>query len=79
MATVTDGDEGKEPVKDHLIATMFRMDVDRLAALRRVMSGKTRCPNCDAVNPAGQKTCGKCGAYLYPELRENEKEKSEDS
>jgi len=52
--------------KDALLATMYRIDVDRLRQLRRVMSGVTRCPECDALNDARVQRCEKCGARLYP-------------
>ncbi|HEX9909026.1 MAG TPA: hypothetical protein VGB78_11290, partial [Thermoplasmata archaeon] len=44
-----------------------RYDPERLNAVTRSMSGKTRCPACDALNDAGQKNCDRCGAALYPE------------
>lgn len=52
--------------KDAFIATMYRMDPDRLRTLRRVTSGVTRCPECDHPNPAQERVCAKCGARLYP-------------
>lgn len=52
--------------KDAFLATLYRIDPDRLRQLRRVMSGVTRCPECDHQNPAGRSTCAKCGARLYP-------------
>lgn len=52
--------------KDAFLAAMYRLDPDRLRQLRRAMSGVTRCPECDSVNPASEKRCVKCGARLYP-------------
>ncbi len=46
-----------------------RYDPERLASLKRAVSGKTRCPECNEINPAGQETCDDCGAKLYPDLR----------
>lgn len=43
-----------------------RYDPERLAAVKRIISGKTRCPECDRVNRADQETCDGCGAKLYP-------------
>ncbi len=56
----------QEKERDALLATMYRMDPDRLRQLRRIASGVTRCPECDAANPAGERLCRKCGARLYP-------------
>lgn len=56
-----------------LAATLFRVDVDRIRAVRRVASGATRCPQCDSVNPADRRFCKNCGARLYPVEEENEK------
>ncbi|MGQ9586952.1 MAG: hypothetical protein ACUVT7_01025 [Thermoplasmata archaeon] len=72
---MTDENGQQEPVKDYMLAAMFRTDPDKVAALRRIMSGRTRCPACDAPNPADQKHCEKCGAPLYPEVREEEEAK----
>jgi len=63
----------REKDKDALLATMYRMDVDRLRQLRRVVSGVTRCPECDAVNQAGERHCVKCGAKLYPVEEANDR------
>jgi uncharacterized protein with PIN domain len=52
--------------------TRLRHDPERLAALKRVMTGNTRCPECDALNPANQRRCGECGAKLYPDLPDEE-------
>jgi hypothetical protein len=43
--------------------------------MRRIMSGVTRCPECDAANPATQRVCVKCGRMLYPVEEEEEKRK----
>jgi uncharacterized paraquat-inducible protein A len=52
--------------KDAFLAAMYRLDPDRLRQLRRIASGVTRCPECDAVNQASDKVCAKCGTRLYP-------------
>ena len=52
-----------------------RYDPERLAALKRSLTGTTRCPVCDSLNPAEHKFCEKCGAYLYPEMRHEDEEK----
>ena len=54
---------------------MTRSNVDKIRAMRRIMSGVTRCPECDAVNPATQRVCVKCGRMLYPVEEEEEKRK----
>ena len=59
-------EEHGEKDKDAFIATMYRLDPDRLKQMRRIASGTTRCPECDAKNPAGERHCLKCGARLYP-------------
>ena len=59
---------------DMTIATLYRLDPDRIAAVRRAISGMTRCPECDAQNRADQPRCDKCGAKLYPEVPDNEEE-----
>ena len=46
--------------------------MDRIRAMRRIMSGVTRCPECDAINPANQRVCIKCGRRLYPAEEEEE-------
>lgn len=63
---------------DYAIATMYRVDPEKLAQIRRIVSGVTRCPECDAVNPANQKRCDKCGAKLYPEMEDEEPSKEEE-
>jgi ribosomal protein L32 len=63
---------------DYKIATMMRIDPERLAALRRAMSGMTRCPKCDEPNRADQRYCLRCGSALYPDL-ENEKADEKES
>jgi rRNA maturation endonuclease Nob1 len=71
-------EERRESYHDNFIATMHHLDPDKLAAVRRVISGMTRCPECDALNRADTKFCVKCGAKLYPELDyEREKPKEE--
>lgn len=57
---------GRRKDKDAFIATMFRLDPDRLRQLRRIASGVARCPECGASNQADRSTCAKCGARLYP-------------
>jgi len=37
------------------------------------VSGVTRCPNCDKVNPAENRFCQYCGTRLYPAEEEEEK------
>ncbi len=63
--------------EDYRLATMLRVDPERLASLRRATSGITRCPNCDEPNKADQKFCIKCGAALYPEDVHESAEKPE--
>jgi hypothetical protein len=58
--------------------TRNRMDPDRMEALKRSLTGMTRCPVCDSLNPADHKFCEKCGAYLYPEMRYEDEEKGVD-
>jgi len=55
------------------IAVRNRYDPERLAAVKRVISGKTRCPECDEPNRADQEHCSHCGARLYPGHRDKEK------
>jgi rRNA maturation endonuclease Nob1 len=54
------------------IAVRNRYDPERLAAVKRIMSGKTRCPECDEPNRADQTICNSCGARLYPGDRKEE-------
>jgi len=70
-----DENEYGERDHDNVIATLYRLDPDRLAAVRRAISGITRCPNCDAPNRADQQRCDRCGAKLYPEVPDNEEER----
>jgi ribosomal protein L40E len=70
-----DEDRGSSSYHDMTIATLYRLDPDKIAAVRRAISGTTRCPECDALNPADQQRCEKCGAKLYPEVPDNEEEK----
>jgi len=60
--------------EDFAIATMYRLDPERLAQIRRIISGMTRCPECDALNRADQKYCDTCGAKLYSEVEDKKKE-----
>lgn len=62
---------------DYRLATLMRLDPEKLAAVRRMMSGTTRCPNCDEPNRADQRRCVKCGAALYPDLEQTEKAQQE--
>jgi len=66
----------KPAYHDVTIATLTRIDPERLAAIRRAMTGMTRCPECDALNRADQPRCEKCGAKLYPEVEDNEEERA---
>ena len=65
-------EERRSRDKDSFLATMYMLDPDRLRQLRRIASGVTRCPECDAANPASERFCTKCHAKLYPveEVRE---------
>lgn len=62
---------------DNTIAIMYRLDPEKIAAVRRAISGMTRCPQCDGLNRADQRYCIKCGAKLYPDV-EDEERPSED-
>ena len=59
--------------EEHMISTMYRIPVDRVKAVQRAMSGKTRCPQCDAVNPANRRFCKACNAKLYPVEEEDDR------
>jgi len=62
------------------LAMRNRFDPERLAAVKRSISGKTRCPECDELNRADQETCNRCGARLYPgDRKEEDKQKREGS
>ena len=63
---------------DYRLATMLRLDPEKLAALRRARTGITKCPNCDEPNSADQKHCVKCGAALYPDLEAEDWDKREE-
>lgn len=69
-----DEERGSDSYHDMTIATLYRLDPDKLAAVRRAVSGMTRCPECDALNRADQPRCERCGAKLYPEVPDNEEE-----
>lgn len=69
-------DERSPAYHDLTIATLYRLDPEKLAAIRRSMTGMTRCPECDALNRADQPRCDKCGAKLYPEVEDNEEERA---
>lgn len=58
------------------VVTRNRCDPERLAAVKRILTGNTRCPECDALNPADQESCSKCGARLYPGSRDAKDEKN---
>ena len=76
MAEMSDDREDSGSYHDMTIATLYRLDPDKLKAVRRAISGSTRCPQCDALNRADQPRCEKCGAKLYPEVPDNEEEKA---
>jgi uncharacterized paraquat-inducible protein A len=69
-------DQHNPAYHDLAIATMYRLDPEKLAAIRRAISGLTRCPRCDAVNRADQPRCDRCGAKLYPEVPDTDEEKA---
>jgi uncharacterized paraquat-inducible protein A len=73
---MSDDREDSGSYHDLTIATLYRLDPDKLKAVRRAISGSTRCPQCDALNQADQPRCEKCGAKLYPEVSDNEEEKA---
>ena len=60
------------PTED-LFATRYRVNVDKVRAVTRSATGKTRCPNCSEVNPANRRMCSACGAKLYHVEEENER------
>ena len=59
--------------REDLYAQMYRVDVDRVRAVKRALTGKTTCPNCNKVNPADRRMCKACGMKLYPVEEENER------
>lgn len=63
---------------DTAIATLYRLDPEKLAAVRRAVSGMTRCPECDKLNRADLKRCVACNAKLYPEVEDEEEAKPEE-
>lgn len=69
-----DDRRGSESYHDVPLSILYRLDPEKLAAVRRSISGMTRCPRCDALNRADQSRCDKCGAKLYPEVPDNEEE-----
>ena len=62
---------------DYRLAMLMRLDPEKLAAVRRAISKKTKCPQCDELNSADQRSCQKCGAALYPDLEEKRRRKEE--
>jgi rRNA maturation endonuclease Nob1 len=58
---------------EHVAATLLRVDVDRIRAVKRAISGLTRCPECDSMNPADRRMCKACGARLYPVEEEDDR------
>jgi len=76
LAEMSDDREDSGSYHDMTIATLYRLDPDKLKAVRRAISGSTRCPQCDALNRADQPRCEKCGAKLYPEVPDSEEEKA---
>lgn len=72
---MSDEERDRVAYHDNAIATLYRLDPEKLAAIRRAMTGMTRCHECDALNLASQPRCDKCGAKLYPEVPDNEEEK----
>ena len=61
---------------DYRLATLLRIDPERLAALRRARSGMTMCPNCCEPTRADQRYCEKCGAALYPDLESEKRDEA---
>jgi uncharacterized paraquat-inducible protein A len=76
LAEMSDDREDSGSYHDLTIATLYRLDPEKLKAVRRAMTGSTRCPQCDALNRADQPRCDKCGAKLYPEVPDNDEEKA---
>lgn len=59
--------------REDLYAQMYRVDVDRVRAVKRALTGKATCPNCGEVNPADRRMCKACGEKLYPVEEANER------
>ena len=59
--------------REDLYAQMYRVDVDKVRAVKRALTGKTACPNCGKINPADKRTCKACGVRLYPVEEENDR------
>jgi uncharacterized paraquat-inducible protein A len=59
--------------EEHIAATLYRLDVDKVKAVQRAASGKTRCPECNSLNPADRRFCRACKAKLYPVEEEDER------
>jgi len=66
-------EEEREADHTNALATLYRIDPQKLAAIKRIATGSTRCPSCDAVNPADNRFCEKCGGKLYPVEEEDDK------
>ncbi|UCE92352.1 MAG: hypothetical protein JSV90_04235 [Methanobacteriota archaeon] len=59
--------------EEHMISAMYRIPVDKVKAVQRAASGKTRCPKCSSLNPANRRYCRACKAKLYPVEEENDR------
>lgn len=58
---------------EHIAAALYGLDVDKLKAVQRAVSGKTRCPQCSSPNPADRRFCRACKAKLYPVEEEDDR------